>query len=360
MMLRKVLKSLKWLSLGLAGLIVLLLLPVGYVETFCRDKPGPTSHHAIINQKEFLRAEANSFLTYPEWHIVYAYEGLAKVLETGDEYNFDYIRSVTSFWSSFCDLNKKANRHGGGDFTTRGTIHIIGVSFTAEMAMKALYEETVGRIFALVRGKEKTPQDIFSAEMAADYAKFLRQVPWYKYDFEGAVKKLWSLPVTSGLRSWERRLALGGEWKAKARYARVIASMVEASGQAVLRIRSVVTGLDKVSLSAIKGVDVIEVTPDYVMIETPRYRKFTRIIQQIVARGGRLVEIAGNDDIMLSAVGTPKITPLKFASGDVISVVKRDGYRGQRVLVSLKTEILIALFEELDRAGLVVEHIYDY
>ena len=40
------------------------------------------------------------------------------------------------------------------------------------MAMKALYEETLGRVFAVNRGPEKTPQDLYSAKMAADYAGF--------------------------------------------------------------------------------------------------------------------------------------------------------------------------------------------
>ena len=90
---------------------------------------------------------------------------------------------VQGFWRWFCALNRKANRHGGGDFATRGTIHTIGVSFTFELAIKALYEETLGRLSAAIRGPEKTPQDVYSAKMAADYAQFLQHVPWYKYDF---------------------------------------------------------------------------------------------------------------------------------------------------------------------------------
>ncbi len=359
-MLKRLLKGLKWISIVLAGSVILLLLPVGYVETFCRDKPGPDSYNPVINQKEFQRPEANSYLTYPEWHIIYAYEGLAKILKTGDEYDFDYAKSVGSFWSSFCDLNRKANRHGQRDFATRATIHIIGVSFTAEMAMKALYEETIGRVFAYLRGVKKTPQDIYSAEMTADYAKFLKQAPWYKYDFAAATEKLWAMPVTSLPRSWERRLALGGEWQVKNQYARAVTPAAKPPGQAVLRIRSVITGLDADALQDIAGIDVIETTPDHVIIETPKYRKFTLILQQIIAKGGRITEIAGNDDIMLSAVGNPKSSPLNLVSGEIISSIKRDGFDSKRLLISVKTEILVALFKELESQGLIVEHIYDY
>ena len=97
-------------------------------------------------------------------------------------------------------------------------MHVIGVSFTAELVLKAIYEETFGRVFALLRGPVKTGQDLYAAEMAADYAAFLQQTPWYKYDFRKANDALWAKPVDS-LRGQERRLALGLEWRGKAAYA---------------------------------------------------------------------------------------------------------------------------------------------
>ena len=348
------------LLLGLLLLVVLLLLPVGYVETFCRadaDKPAAT---ALITDPAFQRAEANTYLTYPEWHIVYAYEGLARVLETGDEHAFGYASSVKGFWTSFCALNREAGRHGGADFATRSTIHVIGVSFTLEMAMKALYEETLGHVFALLRGPVKTPQDRYAAAMAADYAAFLQQVPWYKYDFGAAVSKLWAEPMTAPLRGWERRLALGGEWKAKAVYARGIAAAVQASGEAKLSIRSVVTGLDPAVLSAIPEVRIVATLPQGIVIETPRYRKFTHIIEAVIAAGGSFVDIAGNDEIMLSATGSHDPASQDLTRGRVLSRIGRDGYDGERMLVGTRLEDLGPTVRELADHGLALEHIYDY
>ncbi|VAV90722.1 hypothetical protein MNBD_ALPHA08-1990 [hydrothermal vent metagenome] len=359
-MLAGVLTGFKWVSLVLVGLVAFALLPVAYVETFCRDKAGPVSHTAVITEKKFQRAEANAYLSYPKLHIVFAYEGLAKALETGDEYRFDYTGSVLSFWSSLCSLTRKANRHGGGELSARGTIYVSGVSFTAEMAMKALYEETIGRLSALLRGSQKTPQDVLSAEVAADYARFLQKVPWYKYDFAAASEKLWALPITSWQRSWERRLALGGEWQAKSIYAKMIAGSLDVVSKPTERTRSVAAGLDTPALTAIEGVEIIKITPDYSIIETPRGRKFTPIIQEIIAKGGRLTEIAGNDDIMLSAVGKAKPGSLKFASGDILSIIDRAGFDDQRVLLNVKIDILVAMFKELKEAGLSVERFYDY
>lgn len=351
-----------WLFLPGILLLVLLLSPIVHVETFCRADVEQESYAPTITDSAFQRAEANTYLTYPEWHIVYAYEGLARTLSTGDEHGFGYISSVMGFWSSFCALNRRANRHGGGDFATRATVHTIGVSFTLEMAAKALYEETLGRLFAIIRGSEKTPQDDYAAGMAADYAAFLQQVPWYEYDFDRATAELWDQPMPSLLRGWERRLALGAEWKAKAAYAGVIAEAVAAVGPAQLRIRSIVQGLPRERLAAIGDVNIIDADTgaNQVIIETPRYRKFTEILRAIAAAGGTVVEIAGNDDIMASLVEPPDAAPDALVHAVTIIRIGRDGYDGRRLLVSAKVRDLAALIEDIDAGELELEHIYDY
>ena len=353
-------RLLKRLLLAVILLLIVFSVPVGYVELFCRSYPDQAAYQPIITTPEFQRAEANSFLTYPEWHIVYAYDGLGKILETGDEHGFGYISSIQGFWSSFCDLNRKANRHGGGDFNTRATIHTIGVSFTFEMGLKALYEETFGRIFAFDRGPEKTPQDVFAAEMAADYAQFLQQVPWYKYDFDAAAGQLWSLPLSDSVRGWERRLALGAEWTAKSAYAKVIAGAVAASGEAQLRIRSVVLGMTPDALSAIPDVDVIENIANGIVIETPRYRTYTDIVTNVALSGGDVVEIAGNDEIMVSLLEPDPAAQSPIALGELVSRVSRDGFEGNRVLVTVRTDQLSLFLRVLTGSERTLEHIYDY
>jgi hypothetical protein len=359
-MISKFFKLAEWSVIIILALVLILLLPVGYIETACWQRSDRSVYKPLTKDANFVRPEANSYLTYPEWHIVYAYEGLANVLKTGDEHEFDYLSSIRGFWRAFCDLDQMANAHGGSEFNTRGTIHTIGVSFTFEMAMKAVYEKTLGRLFASIRGEEKSPQDIYAAEMTADYAAFLQQVPWYEYDFQSAVVHLWSRPVSNTLRGWERRLALGGEWKVKAGYAQVIAAAVEASGHAPLKIRSVIKWLTKEQLVAIEGVSIIEETSDYIIIETPRYRKFTHILEKLVLMGGVVVEIAGNDEIMLSATGTITDKRGEFSGGEIISRMSRDGYDGERFLVNVKLRNLGTILMEIEHFGLDLEHIYDY
>jgi hypothetical protein len=238
-------------------------------------------------------------------------------------------------------------------------MHVIGVSFSAELVLKALYEETFGRLFVRIRGAVKSPQDIYAEKMAADYAAFLQQTPWYKYDFGGANRALWAQPVT-GLRSWERRFALGLEWKGKAAYAGFIADAVQASGEAALVIRSLVSGLTAEQLALIAGVKIIQTQTQGILIETPRYRDFTKILTEIGESGGNIIEIAGNDDVMVTVI-TPKNAAFKAFDGvKLINIVGRDGFENNRMLLDVRVSELARLLQSLTSGDVKLEHVYDY
>ncbi|MCB1447538.1 MAG: hypothetical protein KDJ87_17560 [Rhizobiaceae bacterium] len=348
----------RWIVIALLLIVLGLAAPVAYVELACHAPVTASPYSPILTDPNDRRPEAATYLTYPEWHIVYAYDGLADVLRSSDESEFDYGSSIWRFWESTCALTRVADAHGGADRDTRLMIYTIGASFTLEMSLKAAYEETVGWIFAASRGPVKTPQDEVAAAMAADYAAFLRQTPWYRYDFGKEVRGLWAAPVTDRWRGWERRIALGGEWKAKALYAEAIAAGVAATSEAKLTIRSIVSGMEAASLSAIPDVSVQSETPDGIVIETPRYARFTEILWQIARSGGTIREIAGNDDIMVSITlppGEDYIGP-----GEVIARLPREGFPTERVLVDTKVADIARLLAVRPLGDPGLEHIYDY
>ena len=70
-------------------------------------------------------------------------------------------------------------------------------------------------------------------------------------------------------------------------------------GQAKLTIRSVVNGISPSNL--------VSSDSNNITIETPRYRKFTYIVEKIIAQDGQIIEMAGNDDVMLSAISATDI-----------------------------------------------------
>lgn len=356
-------RMLKWLGVSLAVLLVSVLLlvsPAIYVEAFCHAPVSDDGYRPLIHDPARQRREANTYLTYPEWHIVYAYDGMAETLKTGDEFQMDTWSAIRDFWVADCALTRIADAHGGADADTRAMVATIGVSFTLEMGLKAAYEETVGRAAAWWRGNEKTPQDLIARDMAIDYAAFLRQIPWYKYPFQAALDNLAASKADGSLRGYERKLALGTEWRAKIAYAGAIAAAVEATGEAQLTISSVVSGLNEEALARISDTRIIAVTPDGALIETPRYDRFTHILQDIAKAGGTIREIAGNDDIMVSFTIPEGAKEGDLPQGNQIARLKRTSFASERLLLSVKVTDLADLLRRWPLGDPGVEHVFDY
>lgn len=345
----------RWLGRQIRRLFVLalvmilgLLTPVAYVETMCRPI-GAAQPHVPLVGTDWQRPEGRTLMTYPEWHIVHAYADYGAVIGSFDPHDFGYLAAIGGFWSSTCALAQASGPHGGFDGTTKQRIYPIGVSFTAELALKAAYEETIGRLFTLLR-EERSPLDALSARQAADYAVFLQQVPWYEWDFTRDAAAL-DAAATDALRDRERRLVLGLEYGAKAGYARLIKA-VAAIGADQLRLRAVVTGMAPEALADLPEVMVVETLPEGIVIEVPRTRAFTSLATSIAASGGNFVEIAGNDDILFTL-----ITFQPKAEGAIHSS-PRQGNPGYRHLILLPVARLSDALRALPEGAL--EHIHDY
>ena len=343
-----ILRWLKRLVILLLVAVIGLLSPVAYIETMCRPDVQPSDYTAIL-PAEWQRSEASTLLTYPEWHIVHAYDDYAEVIRSGDPADFGYLSSISGFWSSLCALSTTSGDHGGFPWETKQMVYTIGVSFTAELLLKAAYEETVGRVATWIRGPDHTALDDLSASQAADYATFLQQVPWYKWDFTRDAAALDAV-VTPAFRDRERNFALGIEYRVKASYARVIAAAVASTGFDQLTLRAIVTGLTAEQLVQYDGVKVIGQRPEGLEIEAPRYRAFTDLAVAMAAQGVNFMEIAGNDDIMFTAISDAPTMP------GAIHSFARQGNPGYRHLVLVK----VAALADALRATDGVEHIHDY
>ncbi len=342
----------RWIKRGLLALLVAvlaLLTPVAWNEVNCRGTKIDSRYAAILPPADH-RPESRTLMTYPEWHIVHAYEDYAAVIATGAPQDYAFLPAIGQYWTSLCTLTEAAAAHGGADWPTRQMVYTIGVSFTAELLAKAAYEETLGRLFVWLRGDARAPLDDLSASQSAAYAAFLNQVPWYKWDF-AADRAALSAANTGGLRDRERNLALGIEYAVKAQYAKVIAAAVAATRQDALRMRVIVGGLDAQVLAASPDVTVIATRPQGVEVETPRYAAFTDLAGDLAAKGGRFLEIAGNDDILFTALSPAAILPGALAS------FPRQGHTDNRHLMLIKVTDLAKALQDPD---LQIEHIHDY
>ena len=332
------------------GLLVLLPVaalaaPILYVEAACRPQGAPQAYASLLPERD-RRPEARTLLTWPEWHVVHAYDDYARVIAEGPPHAYGFWSSIRGFWDGLCAMSRASGPHGGFDGGTKQMAYVVGASFTAELAMKALYEETVGRLFAMGGRSEA---DAISAAQAADYAAFLTQTPWYLYDFREDTAELSA--ATGTLRDAERRAALGIEYRAKALYGGVIEEAVGAVGADALTMRSVIAGIDPVALRGMEDVTVVGSIAEGAVIETPRYRAFTEMLPVLAEAGGRFVEIAGNDEIMLTALAD---APYE----DALRSMERQGYGDVRSLILMPVSELLDFVRDPGPPRL--EHVHDY
>jgi hypothetical protein len=362
---RRLRKFALWLAAPLILFAVLCAIPIATVEMRCTATPQARAagRTFAIAAPNYRRAEGDSYLTFPEWYIVYAYDDLAGVTRASSESSFDYIDSIRGFWTSLCGSTIAAGRVGPVTRDQRITNYIIGISFTAEMAIKGLWERTIGALAVLARGKDRTPEDAFALRLLDDYSAFLRQTPWYQYPFGAELVRFWrETPLTGGnpVRKVERRIALSLEWGVKAVYAKAIGWLAGYS-PADLRIMSVVGGLNAADLAADRRiVKVADLGDGFVLIDTPRYQEFTEIARGLGSRGRTLAEIAGNRRI-LATVLTRAQNPVEAAGSREIfslAIQSRPGWR--RVGLDVDVPQLTRVIAAVETNAAVFEHAYDY
>jgi hypothetical protein len=127
-----------------------------------------------------------------------------------------------------------------------------------------------------------------------------------------------------------------------------------------LRIRSVVTGLDASDVAADTRIAVVRTLGNGgTVIETPRYRAFTEVLAGLAERGRSVVEIAGNDDLLITVLAPPGSPAGRLGTRLFeVPVQRRPGWR--RVGLGVKVGTLAGTIRQLRQDGMELEHVYDY
>lgn len=340
-----------------AAAILFAAIPIGYIELGCAGSGVGTDqtdqYRAIISGG---RPEARTWLTYPEWHIVYSAEALGRWLARGERpTGYPYLQDARSFWSSYCALNRISHgRPGTGP--ARVMLHTIGVSFTAEMFVKAAYENSIGRVSEWIGGWSST-DDRHAATVQQRYGSFMHETPWYRFPFADVLSRTWSLSG-GGFRHWERRAALTAEYGVKAGYAKLIGGASGATlGPDETRMKIVLRGTyDQVQRLDSRLVPVKPLPNGLVLVDTPRYATFTDILVRLAKQRVHLVEVAGNDDIFLTIL-MPTAAPHR--DGTTLLTMRLPDGRERRG-ISVKVPTLLPLIRSAQQSGGTIEHVYDY
>lgn len=323
----------------------------------------------LANRKTWARAESQTFLTLPEWYIVFSFDEFGAFLKSGLPSRFPYAASVAQFWGRAARMRAVAREASypenyGYDLM----VATIGLSFTAQYAGKALWEDTLGRLTETLTlrgdGKNQLAEDRFMGKMSVEYGAFTHDYPWYEFPFWTRLKRFERRDDRSpwSLRRIEREVEIPAELFVQAVWGRVIKKATataydpeEFTIEAWARTKR--NDLEK----AVPGVKVLEkLGGDSVLLSVPRYESFKAAATKLAANGADFVEIAGNRTILVTVIapsGWDGARPYGTAVDEWPILTEPSK---KRVAIAVPVENLGRLLRGASADGAEVDHVFDY
>lgn len=333
------------------------------------EKYYPTKRAQIRQYLEGLdrykKGEEQSFLTLPEWYLVFNPNEYADFLQRGNNpSDFPFFASIDEYWTFYDRVNVLTSGLYPDNSEYQLMLWVIGVSTTAEYVAKGAYENTIGRLTRWTASAD-TPEDLLIQEAHRAYADLIYYQPWYVFPFSVYAGRIWSDTPFFGdnfIRKLERKLMFSGEFGFKALYAKLIGfgatTAYEASdGLVTMHVIADVAGLPSID----PRITVLRDFGDRDLVVTvPRWGAFTEVMPKLAAAGAQFVEISGNDEIVITGVqpldahGLPAHARLLFDS----LVISPMGQK--RSVYIVRVEHLADALNSLESSNIEVEHIFDY
>jgi hypothetical protein len=317
---------------------------------------------------EARRDAEQTLLTFPEWYLVHSPAEFARIVEQQPAHAFPFVAQTGQLWSSYRTVTEEQIRDR---YPLNAAYHVmilvIATSTTVEYTLRAVYENTIGRASWLLDGGRLTDEDRYGAKVAQDYVDFIRQEPWYLFDFGSRLKHLWTdVPLFGSgfVRKWERRYALTTEYAIKAVYGKLIEKATRATYTPALMTTDVVVDRLPPGWTPPAHVSVLQGLPDgRVLLSLPRYFDFRIAATALAQQGVRIDDIAGNgvSAPILVTVWARDDTKLSAGSWRVLFEQPLTlPAQTRRVALLMPVGRLSTFLAQAPAMGLTVEHVYDY
>ena len=354
--------------LAVLGLVAVAV-PARFIGEHCfsvRTQPSersPEIVRATADLGGYLRNGSATFLTLPEWYVVYSAEEYAAFVKSRAPSRFPYFAAIGQYWRYYSAACRATKRVYAFDASTHLILALTGLGFSVDNTIKGSYENTVGVVTEGI-GFYHTEEDVFARRTARQYAELLHTVPWYDFPFEGRLEALWRETPLWGLdviRKWERRFSLSAEYSLKATYAGIIRLGTHPVQQPQdLVIHAWIDEapdriFDDDRIRKIKSVDARSS-----IVTIPRHEAFTPIVIGLVKQGVQFRELAGNDEILLTAMA-PSALDVRLATAEILlkePLLANPG--ATRIAAKAPVASLRAVLTELTTRGATIERIYDY
>jgi hypothetical protein len=311
------------------------------------------------------RGVEQTFLTYPEWYLVHSPAEYASWVAHDPSHSFPFAGEIGQLWGGYRHVTAEQIRgHYPANPGYHVMIAVIAGSTTVEYGLRWAYENTVGRVSWALSSGRLTAEDRYGAMVAQQYVDFIRQEPWYLFDFAGKLTGLWRDTPASGpdpLRKWERRFALTTEYLIKAAYGKLIGLATGVAYEPARMSTQVV--VDRAPSVLPAQVRLVRTLPDgRAILDLPRYYNFRVAAAALADAGSTLVDIAGNTSVILVTVWARDDHVAALGAGNRVlftqPVLTVPGTR--RLALVVPVPQLSAFLLRAHASGAKVEHVYDY
>lgn len=326
-------------------------------------EPPAEAQRAAAGVPGYRREGAATFLTLPEWYIVYSTEEYAAFVATRPPSRFPWRASIGQYWRIYAAACHATRNEAAFDPGVHLRLAVIGVSFSGEQAAKGAYELTLGRL-AEWAGGHATEEDVFARRTAEEYGRFMHTVPWYEFPFAAKLRGLWRETPRWGAhpaRKWERRLVLSAEYGTKAVYGRLIRHATGAGyAPEDARLHAWMEDVPDDAFADTRVRKVRALGSRAWIVALPRSEAFTGVALGLVRRGARFRDIAGNDTIVLTALGPRDTRRVMPPAAIVFDERVLTNPVHTRIAVRAPVRSLGEVVASLERRGASIEHLYDY
>jgi len=320
----------------------------------------------MVTPQEHRRGPEQTFLTYPEWFLVFSPAEYAVFVRQHNPSDFPFLGHLGQFWQGYGAVYNATRNRYPMNWGYYVMIMVIGVSTTVEYGLRSGYETLVGRLAELTRTHGPTEEDRYASRVAQDYVDFIRVEPWYKFDFSGKLMGLWkqtSLWGPDATRKWERKYALTTEYGVKAAYGWLIGMVTKASYDEPVPVTAAI--LDRLPDNAGKKLPAMrelrQNASGATLITLPRYQEFTGEAAELAELGATFREIAGNRGPVLLSLIAPSTWVPRIPSQDILfsqPILTQPGRK--RVVFTVQVDSLGAMLRSINDQQLSLEHIYDF
>ena len=301
-----------------------------------------TTKHPLTPAKD-VRPADQTFLTYPEWFLVFSPEEQANYFKQHTASTLSFKSHTRQIWESY----RAVVNEMGDAFPPNPGYHlmiwVIGVSSTVEYLVKSGYEAVVGRLTDT--SQSLSAEDQLNAAEMERYVAFIKDRPWYEFDFSTSLTRLWRDTPFWGsypIRKLERRYWLTSEWIVKYGYGKLIGVGTGQVYEAALPTTVVLNQQDSLQ-------------------QFPRYDRFVGAANAHINNGGSFHEIAGNSTVILVCAVVDEKTAFQPSRARLLFQQPVPTMPGQfRVLWGIPVQELHILLQEAGAAGIAIEHIFDF